>query len=97
MPEDRYEPNRFLGFPVRPGPHAGQDGEPRARTHQGLRTRPDEEPQRMMGFPVGRLGGADQEWLESLAHPIRGCRRWLRRRRLGPFATGDEDQPKAPR
>jgi hypothetical protein len=102
MPDDGYEPNRFLGFPVRSGPRAKRQG----------------ESQRVMGFPVdwfgsvapagrdgsvdrdgsvGRDGsvdrdgsvGRDQVW--PLAHPIRGYKRWLRRRRLGPYAV-DEDQ-----
>jgi hypothetical protein len=93
MPDDGYEPNRFLGFPVRSGPRAKRHG----------------ESQRVMGFPVdwfgsvapaGRAGrdgnvapvgsdGSDQVW--PLAHPIRGYKRWLRRRRLGPYAV-DEDQ-----
>jgi hypothetical protein len=40
MARDRYEPNRFLGFPVGASPRA----------------RPGEEPQRMMGMPVDWLG-----------------------------------------
>jgi hypothetical protein len=70
------EPNRVLGIPLRPGPHARQD----------------EEPQRVMGFPVDWSGSIDRDWVWSLAHPIRGYRRWLRRRRLGPYAV-DEDGP----
>jgi hypothetical protein len=87
MPDDGYEPNRFLGFPVRSGPRAKRHG----------------ESQRVMGFPVDWFGGiapagrdgsagshgSDQVW--PLAHPIRGYKRWLRRRRLGPYAV-DEDQ-----
>jgi hypothetical protein len=76
MPGDHYEPNRVLGFP--------RTRDPRAR--QG------EEPQRMMGMPVDWFGGVDLEWFGSLAHPIREYRRWLRRRRLGPYAT-DDDEP----
>ena len=45
-----------------------------------------------MGFPVGSFGPVDTDWLQPLAHPIRGYRRWLRHRRLGPYAT-DEDEP----
>lgn len=85
MSGDNYEPNRVLGFPQRRKPHAGQDREPHARQ--------DREPQRVMGFPVDRFGPAlDGKWVESLAHPIRTYRRWLRRRRLGPYAI-DEDDP----
>jgi hypothetical protein len=73
------EPQRVMGIPVRDlGPHA----------------RRGEEPQRVMGFPVDSLGPgpAGRERLRSLAHPIRTYRRWVRRRRLGPYAT-DEDEP----
>jgi hypothetical protein len=80
MANDRYEPNRFLGFPVRTGP----------------RVRRDEESQRVMGFPVDWFGGSDhhhdRDQVRPLLHPIRGYKRWLRRRRLGPYAV-DEDQP----
>jgi hypothetical protein len=85
MSGDNYEPNRVLGFPQRRKPHAGQDREPDARQ--------DREPQRVMGFPVDWFGPVlDGEWAESLAHPVRTYRRWLRRRRLGPYAM-DEDEP----
>lgn len=71
------EPQRVMGIPVRDlGPHA----------------RRSEEPQRVMGFPVDSLGPAERERLRSLAHPIRTYKRWVRRRRLGPYAT-DEDEP----
>jgi hypothetical protein len=79
MPEDRYEPNRVLGFPL------ARDS--RAKTV--------EEPQRVMGFPVDWISGMDLDWLDSLAHPVRACRRWQRRRRLGPYAV-DDDQPGPP-
>ena len=84
MADDRYEPNRFLGFPVRTGPQVKRD----------------EESQRVMGLPVDLFSGSgsgsdhhrdrDQVW--PLQHPIRAYKRWLRRRRLGPYAV-DEDQP----
>lgn len=82
MASDRHasqneEPQRVMGIPVRSlGPHA----------------RRTEEPQRVLGFPVDSLGPAEREWLRSLAHPIRTYKRWVRRRRLGPYAT-DEDEP----
>jgi hypothetical protein len=76
MARDRYEPNRFLGFPLTKDPHARQV----------------EEPQRVMGMPIDLFGDVDLGGFRSLAHPIRECRRWLRRRRLGPYAT-DEDEP----
>ena len=75
MPGDDYEPNRVLGIPL-------------SRDRQA---RQDEEPQRVMGFPVDGSSGVDLDWVRSLAHPIRGYRRWLRRRRLGPYAL-DEDE-----
>jgi hypothetical protein len=75
--KDRYarqgEPQRVLGQPVWDlGPHA----------------RKDEEPQRVMGIPIDSLGPspADRERLLSLAHPIRTCKRWVSRRRLGPYS-----------
>jgi hypothetical protein len=76
MSGDGYEPNRFLGFPIRPKPQARQDGEPDAAS-QG------EEPQRVMGFPVDWSGPAGG----SLADPIRKGWRWLRRR-LGDGSGG---------
>jgi hypothetical protein len=86
MANDRHarqgeEPQRVLGQPIWDlGPHARQG----------------EEPQRVLGFPIGSFGPspADREWLLSLAHPIRTYQRWVRRRRLGPYAT-DEDQAAA--
>ena len=83
MADDRYEPNRVLGIPWTTDPHRRQGEEPRHR--QG------EEPQRVMGFPVDWFGAVDRDWVRSLAHPVRGYRRWLRRRRLGPYAL-DEDE-----
>ena len=77
MADDRYEPNRALGVPIGRNPNAPQ----------GV------EPQRVMGIPVDSFGPVDLDWLWSLAHPIRGYRRWARRRRLGPYAT-DEDGPR---
>jgi hypothetical protein len=89
MPGNNYEPNRVLGFPRTRDPHtrqAGQDGQ----------AKQNREPQRVMGFPVDSLsdwfGSVDGQWVDSLAHPVRTYRRWLRRRRLGPYAI-DEDEP----
>jgi hypothetical protein len=45
-----------------------------------------------MGFTVDGSGGIDTDWIRSLAHPIRGYRRWLRHRRFGPYAI-DDDEP----
>ena len=83
-PRQDEEPQRVLGLPIRGlGPHA----------------RYDEEPKRVMGYPIDPLGidslgptPADIEWFKSWVHPIRTCKRWVRRRRLGPYAT-DEDEP----
>jgi hypothetical protein len=84
MAGDRYEPNRVLGFPYTRNP----------------RVKRDEEPRRVMGFPVDVFSGigldADTDWAWALMHPVRGYRRWLRRRRLGPYAT-DEDGPRQDR
>jgi hypothetical protein len=76
MARDRYEPNRFLGFPLSKDPHARQV----------------EEPQRVMGIPVDLFSDVDLGGFRALAHPIREYRRWLRRRRLSPYAT-DDDEP----
>jgi hypothetical protein len=75
MADDGFEPNRILGFPVR----------------TGQRAKRDEESRRVMGFPVDGFGGIERVQDAPLAHPIRGYKRWLRRRRLGPYAV-DEDQ-----
>jgi hypothetical protein len=73
MTGDRYEPKRVLGFPVTRDPHAPQD----------------REPQRAMGFSADSFDGVDMDWIRSLAHPIRSYRRWLRRRRFGPYTIDD--------
>jgi hypothetical protein len=75
MRDDDYEPNRVLGMPRRAHPYARQG----------------EESQRVMGIPVDWFGPVDPRIQQSLAHPIRACRRWKLRRRLGPFAP-DEDE-----
>jgi hypothetical protein len=73
------ESQRVMGIPVR---------------DLGSRGRRDREPQRVMGFPIDSLGpgSAEREPLRSLAHPIRAYKQWVRRRRLGPYTT-DEDEP----
>jgi hypothetical protein len=76
MAGDEYEPKRVLGFPMARDPQARQDQDPR----------------RVMGFSADSSGRIDIEWIRSLAHPIRGYQRWLRRRRFGPYAI-DEDEP----
>lgn len=74
--DDQYEPNRVLGIPLR----------------SGTRARQDEEPQRVLGFSDDWPAAIDLEWVRSLAHPVRGYRRWLRRRRLGPYAMDDGER-----
>ncbi len=69
--QDEEPPQRVLGQPVRDlGPHS----------------RPD-EPQRVLGYPIDSIGPtpADIEWFKSWVHPIRTYKRWVRRRRLGPY------------
>ena len=68
MNNDREERNRVLGIPIGAGP----------RDRQG------EQQQRVMGFPVDTFDGVNLDGLRSLAHPIRGYKRWAQRRRLGP-------------
>jgi hypothetical protein len=76
MTSDREEPNRVFGVPRRTSPQARQG----------------EEQQHVMGLPADWFGSVDLDWVGSLAHPIRGYKRWARRRRLGPYLT-DEDEP----
>ena len=76
MASDRDEPNRVFGMPRQAGPHARQD----------------EEEQRVLGVPASWIGPVDRDWLRSLAHPVRSYKRWLRHRRLGPYAL-DEEEP----
>ena len=72
------EPNRVLGMARRDiGPHARQG----------------EEPRRVLGIPVDSYGSVDTAWLRSLRHPIKAYKRWTLRRRLGPYAPDDEDDP----
>jgi hypothetical protein len=73
---DREEPNRVLGIP-----HGGI----------ALGARQGEEQQRVLGVPVDWYGQVDWDWLRSLRHPIKACKRWTLRRRLGPYAPDDED------
>ncbi len=44
-----------------------------------------------MGLPADWFESVDLGQLRILAHPVRAYRRWARRRRLGPYAT-DEDE-----
>jgi hypothetical protein len=88
MASDREEPNRVLGMPRRTAPQARQG----AQARQGTQARQGEEQQHVMGFPADWFGSVDLDWVASLAHPVRGYKRWARRRRLGPYLT-DEDEP----
>ena len=76
MSNNREERNRVLGIPIGTGP----------------RDRQSEAQQRVMGFPVDAFDGVNLDGLRSLAHPIRGYKRWARRRRLGPYATDEDEQ-----
>jgi hypothetical protein len=78
MSGDRYEPNRFLGFPVRAEPRGDSRAGPGSGSGGEQRPRQGEEPQRVMGFPVDWLGPGDGPG--SLAEPVRKGWRWLRRR-----------------
>jgi hypothetical protein len=64
---DREERNRVFGVPV----------------PSGARDRPDEEPQRVLGFPVSWFGPVDHDVLRVLTRPIRGYQRWRQRRDPG--------------
>jgi hypothetical protein len=58
--------------------------------------RQGKEPQRALGFPVDSYGPVDRDWLRSIAHPIKGYKRWAQRRHLGPYAPGEGGpQPKS--
>jgi hypothetical protein len=81
MASDREERNTVFGMP--------RDADPYAR--QG------EEPQRVLGIPVDWYGPVDQDLLHSLRHPIKACKHWALRRRLGPFAPEEGDpEPEGP-
>jgi hypothetical protein len=75
---DGEEPNKVLGMVRRDiGPHA----------------RHDEEQQHVLGVPVDWYGPVDGIRLRSFRHPIKAYKRWRLRRRLGPYAPDDEDDP----
>ena len=73
MASDPEERNRVFGMPLGAGPRGSRE----------------EEPQHVMGLPADWFESVDLSPLRSLVHPIRGYKRWARRRRLGPYA--DED------
>lgn len=68
------EPERVAGAPWGPGAYARQG----------------EEQQHALGLPRDWFGGVDTEFFRSLLHPVRGYRRWSRRRRLGAYALDDD-------
>lgn len=77
MSGNQEERNRFLGFPVSRDPH---------RQHGG-------EQQRVMGFPANWPDHASLDGLRFLVHPVREYKRWVRRRRLGPYAAEEPTGP----
>jgi hypothetical protein len=87
MTGDRYEPNRFLGFPISRDPAARQGESRDPKSRQG------EESQRVMGIPVDWFSSLDHdnEGFQPLAHPIRRFGGWLRRRRSGPYLMDEDD------
>ncbi len=52
--------------------------------------REQREEQHVMGIPADVFEDVNLDVLRSLAHPVRACRRWARRRRLGPYAADDD-------
>ena len=75
---DREEPNKILGMP---------------RGYIGPHAREDEEPRHVLGVPADWYEPVNWDWLRSLRHPIKACKRSALRRRLGPYAPDDEDDP----
>jgi hypothetical protein len=45
-----------------------------------------------MGLPADLFDGVNLGGLSFLAHPIRAYKRWARRRRLGPYATDENER-----
>jgi hypothetical protein len=94
---DREKRNWPTGVAGRPGPGARINEEPQRRVlgvNASWLGRSEEEPaQRVLGFPIDSFRGVDRDWLSSLAHPANQYRRWIRRRRLGPYAPDDEAGP----
>jgi len=74
---DREERNKVFGMPRGPDAYARQG----------------EEPQRFLGVPVDWYGPVDSVRFRSIRHPIKAYKRWAVRRRLGPYAPGDEGDP----
>jgi hypothetical protein len=76
MANDREERNKVFGMPRGVDPYARQG----------------EEPQRVLGVPVDWFGPVDPALVRALRHPIKECKRWARRRRLG-FLAAEEGDP----
>jgi hypothetical protein len=74
VPRDQEERNRVLGVPRRADPWA----------------RRTEEPQRVLGIPMGSSGFVDVAKMRSLAHPIKRYKRWVQHRRGGPYRPEDD-------
>jgi hypothetical protein len=64
------ERNRVFGVPLGTNPHAGQG----------------EEQHHILGIPDDWFGPVDYDWLRALIHPIRGYKRWIQHRQMGPYA-----------
>jgi hypothetical protein len=73
MASDHEERNRVFGMPRGVVPHARQG----------------REPQRVLGVPVDWYGPVSWDRLRSLRHPIKACRHWALRRRVGPYAPDE--------
>lgn len=69
------EPDRVSGAPRRQGAYARQG----------------EAQQHVLGLPRDWFSQVDTEFFRSFLHPVKGYRRWSRRRRLGAYAVDDDD------
>ncbi len=79
MSREGEDRNRVFGMVRRDiGPHA----------------RRGEEPQHVLGVPADWFGPVGGDRLRTLRHPVKAYKRWSLRRRLGPYAPDDEDDPK---
>jgi hypothetical protein len=80
MSHDGEEPSKVLGM---------------VRRDMGPRARQDEEVRHVLGVPADWYGPVDGIRLEFFRHPIKAYKHWTLRRRLGPYAPDDEDDPKS--
>ena len=76
MASGREERNRVFGMPIGRSPY-GKQGE---------------EQQHVMGFPADWIEDVNLDGLTFLVHPIRAYKRRARRRRLGPYASDENEQ-----